>query len=165
MEGLAITPDGKTLAGFMQSPLVQNGGHSGRANHIVTIDVATGTGHRYAHDNFLIDTAKACNSSELMALNSHEFLVLERDGKGRRDGTPAVVKRIYKIDLVAATDNDFIPGTAGRNNFYVFRFDDSDLGASVFQNQQICAVPEPQTWAEMAAGLLLLAGTSLRRRR
>ena len=26
MEGLAITPDGKTLVGAMQSPLIQDGG-------------------------------------------------------------------------------------------------------------------------------------------
>jgi hypothetical protein len=236
MEGLAITPDGKTLAGFMQSPLIQDGGDGGRANRIVTIDVATGATHQYVYDNFLADTAKAYNSSELLALNSHEFLVLERDGKGKGDGSAAVVKRIYKIDLAGATDigalnggagisgettllpyavtktlfldikanlgshgiaatavpaklegmafgediiengktwhtlyiandNDFIPGTAGPNNFYVFKFDDSDLGGSVFQNQQISSVPEPQTWAQMAAGLLLLAGVSLHRRR
>ena len=42
MEGLAITPDGTTLVGFEQSPLIQDGGDGGRANRIVTIDIATG---------------------------------------------------------------------------------------------------------------------------
>ncbi|MDE2389560.1 MAG: esterase-like activity of phytase family protein, partial [Betaproteobacteria bacterium] len=42
MEGLAISPDGTTLFGFMQSPLLQDGGDGGRANRIVSIDIATG---------------------------------------------------------------------------------------------------------------------------
>ncbi|MEO7933882.1 MAG: esterase-like activity of phytase family protein [Chthoniobacterales bacterium] len=104
MEGLAITPDGTTLIGFMQSPLAQDGGDGGRANRIVTIDIATGTTHEYVYDNFLIDKSKTYNSSEILAINSHEFLVLERDGKGKGDGTTAVVKRLYKIDLTGAVD-------------------------------------------------------------
>jgi len=110
MEGLAITPDGKMLVGFEQSPLIQDGGDGGRANRIVTIELATGETHQYCYDNFLDDTAKAYNSSEILALNSHEFLVLERDGKGRGDGSPAVVKRLYKIDLANATDVSDITG-------------------------------------------------------
>ena len=112
MEGLAITPDGKTLVGFEQSPLIQDGGDGGRANRIVTIDVATGATHEYVYDNFLDDTRKAYNSSEILALNNHEFLVLERDGKGLGDGSTAVVKRIYKIDLAGATDVSDLSGEA-----------------------------------------------------
>jgi len=104
MEGLAITPDGKTLVGFMQSPLAQDGGDGGRANRIVTIDIATGTTHQYVYDNWLADMSKTYNSSEILALNSHEFLVLERDGKGLGDDSKAVVKRLYKIDIAGATD-------------------------------------------------------------
>ena len=110
MEGLAITPDGTKLVGFMQSPLIQDGGDGGRANRIITIDIATGTPHQFIYDNYLADTAKAYNSSEILALNDHEFLVLERDGKGKGDGTPAVVKRLYKIDLNGATDIGAING-------------------------------------------------------
>jgi hypothetical protein len=235
MEGLAITPDGKTLVGFMQSPLIQDGGDGGRANRIVTIDVATGATKQFVYDNFLADTNKAYNSSELLALNSHEFLVLERDGKGLGDGSAAVVKRIYKIDIAGATDigalnggagisgeanllqyavtktlfldmksalgakgitatqvpaklegmafgddiveagktwhtlyvandNDFVPGVSGPNQYYVFRFDDSDLGGSVFDNQSISAVPEAGTWALMGLGLAVVAGAARRRR-
>jgi hypothetical protein len=113
MEGLAITPDGSMLVGFVQSPLIQDGGDGGRANRIVTIDVASGVTHQYVYDNFLADTAKAYNSSEILALNDHEFLVLERDGKGKGDGSNAVVKRIYKIDLAGATDVGALNGGAG----------------------------------------------------
>jgi hypothetical protein len=39
--------------------------------------------------------------SEVLAVNGHEFLVLERDGKG---GDEAECKRIYQIDLEGASE-------------------------------------------------------------
>ncbi len=110
MEGLAITPDGKTLVGFMQSPLIQDGGDGGRANRIVTIDIATGQTKEYAYDN-LIGT-KAYNSSEIIALNDHQFMVLERDGKGLGDGSKAVVKQIFAVDIAGAQDVSGLSGQA-----------------------------------------------------
>ncbi len=108
MEGLAITPDGKTLVGFMQSPLLQDGGDGGRANRIVTIDIASGTTHEYAYDNRI--GTKNYNSSEIVALNDHQFLVLERDGKGKGDGTSAVTKQIWGVDLTGAQDVSTLAG-------------------------------------------------------
>jgi hypothetical protein len=114
MEGLAITPDGRTLVGFMQSPLIQDGGDGGRTNRIVTVDTATGVTHQYAYDNYLgAPLNKTYNSSELLAINSHEFLVLERDGKGLGDDSTAVVKRLYKIDIAGAID---VSAISGENN-------------------------------------------------
>lgn len=112
MEGLAITPDGKTLVGFIQSPLIQDGGDGGRMNRLVTIDIATGATKQYAYDNFLADKAKNYNSSEILAVNDHVFFVLERDGKGLGDGSPAVVKRIYKVDITGAQD---VTGLSGES--------------------------------------------------
>ena len=112
MEGLAISPDGKTLFGFVQSPLIEDGGDGGRANRIVAIDLETEEVHQYAYDNYLVDKAKAYNSSELLALNDHELLVLERDGKGLGDDSKAVVKRVYKIDLAGAQDVSSSSGEA-----------------------------------------------------
>ncbi|MRD73019.1 PEP-CTERM sorting domain-containing protein [Rhodocyclus tenuis] len=225
MEGLAITPDGKTLVGFMQSPLIQDGGDGGRANRIVTIDIASGATHQYAYDNKI--GSKNYNSSEILAVNDHEFLVLERDGKGLGDGSSAAVKQIYKVDLsgaqdvsglsgeaallakapsktlfldiksalvafgipadqipakleglsfgedvviggvvkhtlYVANDNDFVPGVAGSNKFFVFSFSDQDLAH--LQRQNIAAIPEPETYALMLAGLGLI-GLIARRRR
>ena len=58
--------------------------------------------HEYVYDN-MIGRAKAFNSSEIIALNDHQFLIWDtRDGKGLGDGSTAVVKRIYKIDLAGA---------------------------------------------------------------
>lgn len=112
MEGLAMTPDNKMLVGFMQSPLIQDGGDGGRMNRIVTIELASGTIHEYAYDNYISANSKAYNSSEILALNSHEMLVLERDGKGLGDGSKAVVKQIYKVDLAGATDVSSLSGAS-----------------------------------------------------
>ena len=107
MEGLAISPDGNTLIGFMQSPLAQDGGdnssgNNGRYNRLIKIDIATGATHEYVYDNQLSGTN--FNSSELIAINADEFLVLERDGKGLGAGNNAAIKKVYKISLAGATE-------------------------------------------------------------
>jgi hypothetical protein len=109
MEGLAITPDGRTLVGIMQSPLLQDGGtDTGLTTRIVTIDVHTGNTREFAYP---LDTVKT-TVSEILAINNHEFLVDERDSKGLGDNSTAVIKKIYKIDLVGATDVSNISGVA-----------------------------------------------------
>jgi hypothetical protein len=115
MEGLAITPDGKTLVGIMQSPLIQDGGTDGSTTRIVTIDVRTGATREYAYTFDNIGTAKKPKygtASEIVAVNGHEFLVDERDGKGLGDGSVAVQKKIYKIDLAGALDVSQVTGAA-----------------------------------------------------
>jgi hypothetical protein len=91
MEGLAITPDGARLVGIMQAPLLQDSSGNIR---IVVIDILTGEVKEYAYK-----LTTGSGVSEILALNSHEFLVDERDGKGLGDGTAAVQKRLYRIDL------------------------------------------------------------------
>jgi hypothetical protein len=103
MEGLAITPDNKTLVGIMQAAIIQDNLQGGRAKkvlRIVTIDIASGQWtHEYA---YLLTTGSGV--SEIVALNQHEFLVDERDGSGLGNGDAAVVKQLFKIDLAGATD-------------------------------------------------------------
>jgi hypothetical protein len=109
MEGLAITPDGRTLVGIMQSPLLQDGGTAtGLTTRIVTIDVHTGHTREFAYP---LDTVKT-TVSEILAINNHEFLVDERDSKGLGDDSVAVIKKIYKIDLAGAQDVSGISGGA-----------------------------------------------------
>jgi hypothetical protein len=111
MEGLAITPDGRTLVGAMQSPLLQDGGtDTGQNVRIVAIDIATGRTREYAYQ---LDTLKT-TISEILAINNHEFLVDERDSKGFADAADsvAVIKKLYKIDLRGAADVSDISGNA-----------------------------------------------------
>jgi hypothetical protein len=103
MEGIAITPDGKTLVGIMQAALIQDNNQGGKAKkllRIVTIDIASGKWtHEYA---YLLTTGSGV--SEIVAINNHEFLVDERDGSGLGNGDDAVVKQLFKIDLQNAVD-------------------------------------------------------------
>lgn len=102
MEGLAITPDGKTLVGIMQAPLLQD---TNKVVRIVTVDIASGTTHEYAYQ-----LTNGSGVSEIVAINNHEFLIDERDGKGLGDNSNAAVKQIFKIDLNGAQD---ITGLSG----------------------------------------------------
>jgi hypothetical protein len=190
MEGLAITPSGKTLVGIMQAPLIQDAADpaSGALLRIVTVDIATGATHEYGYS-----LTKGSGVSEILAINDHAFLVDERDGKGLGDGSSAKVKQLFRIDiagarditaltgaaaaaavveksatpfldivatlsasgmardqipakiegitfgqdiavngtryhtLYVANDNDFVPGTSGPNQFFVYGFQDGDL--------------------------------------
>jgi hypothetical protein len=97
MEGLAITPDGRTLAGLMQNPLIQDGGVGALPARILTVDLASQARHEYVYrledgDNLL---------SEMVAVNERQFLVVERDGL---EGAKAAFKRLYLADLAGATD-------------------------------------------------------------
>jgi hypothetical protein len=115
MEGLAITPDGRTLVGIMQNALIQDAAEGGAAVNmlrIVTIDIRSGrTTHEYA---YVLTTGSGV--SEIVALNNHELLVDERDGKGLGDGSKAKVKQIFKIDLRNAVDVSRMNGTAAASN-------------------------------------------------
>lgn len=115
MEGLAISPDGSTLFGAMQSPLIQDGGTDGPVTRIVKVDVATGatTEYGYQFDNIgTVAKPKYGTISDIVAVNDHEFLVDERDGKGLGDNSTAVQKKVYHIDISGAQDISAISGAA-----------------------------------------------------
>lgn len=102
MEGLAISPDGKTLVGIMQAPLEQD---SGNIVRIITVDIASKATHQYAYK-----LTTGSGVSEIVALNDHQFLVDERDGKGLGDGSTAKVKQVFMIDLAGAKDISELQG-------------------------------------------------------
>ena len=110
MEGLAITPDGRTLVGIMQNALIQDNGlnsatppgRRGVNNRILTIDTQTGVTREYVYPVDAINQGRGVN--EILAINGHEFLVLERDNRTLVPTPPNAaqtpnLKRLYKIDL------------------------------------------------------------------
>jgi hypothetical protein len=113
MEGLTVTPDGRTLVGIMQSALTvpdyglgSNGKTVKPANvapvRIVTVDLRTKAIHEYLY--LLTNPAVTASAvSEITALSSTKFLVDERDGNQGEPGA-AAFKDLYLIDLSGATD-------------------------------------------------------------
>lgn len=103
LEGLAITPDGERLFATMQRPLLQdsvpgeNGKRRGRFNRLIEIHIASGAAREFVYP--LSDMANGV--SEILAINAHEFLVIERDSK---EGLEAKAKQIFRIDVRGATD-------------------------------------------------------------
>lgn len=113
MEGLAVTPDGRTLVGIMQSALTvpdygpgANGKTVKPANvapvRIVTVDLRTKAMHEYL---YLLTNPAATGGavSEITALSDTTFLVDERDGNQGEPGA-AAFKDLYEVDLTGATD-------------------------------------------------------------
>lgn len=103
MEGLTVTPDGRTLVGIMQSALQQPDLTKNPKNvapiRIVTVDLRTLRTHEYL---YLLDDPQANGTaaSEITALSNHEFLVDERDGRFE----PNAFKKLYRVDIAKATD-------------------------------------------------------------
>jgi len=103
MEGLAINPEGTKLYGIMQNALIQDNAldsnlkRVGKNNRLLEIDLSSGATREFLYQ--LEDKSNGVN--EILAINDHEFLVLERDGKA---GSSAKFKKIFKIDIAAATD-------------------------------------------------------------
>ena len=104
MEGLTITPDGKTLVGIMQSNLYNPTKEVGSINltRIVTVNIESGAVAQYLYKQ---DAAGLANS-EIVALSATSFLVIERDTKFYGIDTGTIRKNVYKIDLSNATNVD-----------------------------------------------------------
>jgi hypothetical protein len=105
MEGLTVTPDGRTLVGIMQSALTQPDLGTAKTGlvttcRIVTVDLRTKAMHQYLY--LLDDPASHAGNavSEITALSSTRFLVDERDG----NLGAGAFKQLYLIDLAGATD-------------------------------------------------------------
>ena len=103
MEGLAISPDGKKLYGLMQNALIQDGaldsknGRIGMNVRLLELDLES---HQTRELVYVLQDARN-GLCEILAIDDHQFLVLERDGTA---GAKAASKRIYKIDISAASD-------------------------------------------------------------
>lgn len=113
MEGLTVTPDGRTVVGIMQSALtVADYGKDAKGKtikpanvapvRIVTVDLKTKAIHEYLY--LLTNPATTGGAvSEITALSDTKFLIDERDGNQGEPGQ-AAFKNLYEIDLTGATD-------------------------------------------------------------
>ena len=108
MEGLSITPDQKTLVGIMQSTMSNPDSSASKSDlvRIVMINLENKAISQYLYRQENIDHS----NTAIVALNQHEFLVAERDDDFYKDN-PQAFKRVYKIDLLAATDVEQIKNT------------------------------------------------------
>lgn len=103
MEGLAISPDGSKLYGMMQNALIQDGAldvankRVGLNNRLVQIDLASKATREFVYQ---IDKA-SLGVNEILAINDHEFLAIERDGNA---GAAAAFKKLVKFDITGASD-------------------------------------------------------------
>ena len=101
MEGLALTPDGKTLVGLMQSTLY-NPSKKEITNkcliRLVTFDIASGATKQFVY----IQNKETDSTCGIAALSNTEFVVIERDGNF--SGEKETHKYLFKIDISGATD-------------------------------------------------------------
>ena len=144
-EGLAISPDGSKLLAMLQDPLVNEGNPDGRySRNLRIVEFNTATGNSTAQYIYQLEDLASINArvssapfnanqqgrsigiSAITAINDNEFLVIERDNRGigidaptaaAVANNPVASKRIYKIDLMGATDvsNTSLTGTNALN--------------------------------------------------
>ncbi|GEJ47533.1 esterase-like activity of phytase family protein [Chryseobacterium sp. ON_d1] len=101
MEGLCITPDGRTLVGTIQS-MIHVPSKALATNttltRIVTFDIITGQTKQFLYKQEGGASDSVC---DITALSNNEFLVIERDGNF---GSQGGIKKVYRINLSNATD-------------------------------------------------------------
>lgn len=112
IEGMDLSADGTSVFGLMQGPLMQDDGKQGRICRLVqisTVESESAAAAPARQFGYTLEKA-GLGTSELLTLDEHRFLVLERDGLG---GTDARVKRIYLIDTRGSTDLSRFPAMPG----------------------------------------------------
>ncbi|XZE53022.1 esterase-like activity of phytase family protein [Planctomycetaceae bacterium SH139] len=102
-EGVTVTADGNNIFTILQGPCLQDHAFDnenksyGLFCRILQLDLTTGRQREYAYQ---LESAKH-GVSEILMLDEHRLLVLERDGK---PGSASKCKAVYCIDLSQATD-------------------------------------------------------------
>ncbi|WP_288374521.1 esterase-like activity of phytase family protein [uncultured Chryseobacterium sp.] len=101
MEGLCMTPDGRTLVGTIQSMMLVPSkalATNTTLTRIVTFDIITGQTKQFLYRQ---DGGASDSVCDITALSNNEFLVIERDGNF---GSQGGIKKVYRINLNSATD-------------------------------------------------------------
>lgn len=125
LEGMAVTPDGKRLATLLQSATMQdtNGANQQTRNNtrLMVYDISGAKTPSTPVAEYILELPvfnatgngapnRTAAQSDMLALNSNQFLVLSRDGNGLGlDRNNPVYKTILLVDTTGATN---IIGTA-----------------------------------------------------
>jgi hypothetical protein len=102
LEGVAVSPDGRTIIGAMQGPLVQDGRIEknkclGVWTRWIVIDAQSGKSKQWV---YRLDD-ESTGVSEVLWVDANRFLVLERDSNA---GEAAKIKKIYLADATGVSD-------------------------------------------------------------
>ncbi len=121
LEGLSVSPDGRTLFALLQSAARQDGGTGGtgprRHTRLLAYDL-TVAGNPTLKGEYVVPlptyslgaATRVPAQSEMLAINNTQFLVLARDGNGRGvDNPTSLYRSILVYDISSATN---IAGTA-----------------------------------------------------
>jgi hypothetical protein len=121
LEGLSVSPDGRTLFALLQSAARQDGGTGGtgprRHTRLLAYDL-TVAGNPTLKGEYVVPlptyslgaATLVPAQSEMLAINNTQFLVLARDGNGRGvDNPTSLYRSILVYDISSATN---IAGTA-----------------------------------------------------
>lgn len=165
-EGLAVSPDGKFSYAMLQSAMLDEGAGNGVYNRIVKFDNATGNAvAQYAYK--MEGSSQGRGISALVAINDHEFLVLERNNRGvgvDAELTPAN-KKVFRIDLTGASDVSALDLDAPGASFTAVGKNTTPL-VDLAANTPFLGGRSPEKWEGLAVGpklndgsYLLLAGT------
>ena len=116
-EGVALSPDGKTVYAILQSALTQDGGRGAGASRLLAINALTGTPQAEYAVRFTDPASlgqrgtklktKNLVFSDLLCLPNGKILALERDNRGQdgsADPKKAVFKSVCVLDLTGATE-------------------------------------------------------------
>ncbi|MGX5686173.1 esterase-like activity of phytase family protein [Chryseobacterium cucumeris] len=101
MEGLCMSPDGRTLVGTIQSMMYVPSkalATNKTLTRIVTFDTVTGQTKQFLYKQ---DGGASDSVCDITAISNSEFLVIERDGNF---GSQGGIKKVYRINLSNATD-------------------------------------------------------------
>ncbi|MDN5935066.1 MAG: esterase-like activity of phytase family protein [Nitrosospira sp.] len=104
-EGLATSSDGQYTYAMLQSAMLDEGGSSGVYDRIVKFDNTSGAAvAQYAYQ--MEGSSQGRGTSALVAINDHEFMVIERNnrGVGVDSDLAAANKKVFTIDIAGATD-------------------------------------------------------------
>ena len=152
---------------MLQSAMLDEGGGSGVYNRIVKFDNATGNAvAQYAYK--MEGSTQGRGISALVAINDHQFMVLERNnrGVGVDSDLSSPNKKVFQIDIAGATDVSAINlHTAAAGSFTAVSKISTAL-VDLAANTPFLGNRSPEKWEGLAVGpqlndgsFLLLAGT------